>query len=186
MARYIEIEEKQIKQLKREAQQFQDDIVCAVGTDFMQKIASAENKMIFDILKGLVNEPPADVVPRAEVEELKKKLNDYKKFVGEIRVTSENHAVIIDTEHTEYIDKRVAEGLKNLAVKQAKQEAYKEVFEEIEEYISTMVAFSTKELNSYDGLNMPQIIIPFCKGEISALWGISDFIAELKKKYIGE
>lgn len=67
---------------------------------------------------------------KCEVKELKKKINDYKKFVGEIRVTSENHAVIIDTEHTEYIDKRVAEGLKNMAVKQAKQDVVREIFEE--------------------------------------------------------
>lgn len=62
MADYIALDHKKIKRLKREAQQFQDDIVCAVGTDFMQKIAEAENKMIFDILKGLENENPADVI----------------------------------------------------------------------------------------------------------------------------
>ena len=62
MAEYIERDRKKIIRLIREAQHFQDDIVCAVGTDFMQKIAEAENKMIFDILKGLENELAADVV----------------------------------------------------------------------------------------------------------------------------
>lgn len=62
MSRYIEIDDKNIKRLLGEAQRFQDDIVCAVGTDFMKNIAEAENKMIFDILKGLKSEPPADVV----------------------------------------------------------------------------------------------------------------------------
>ena len=66
MPRYIVLEQNKIKRLKREAQQFQDDIVCAVGTDFMQNIAEAENRMIFDILKGLENEPTADVAPKSE------------------------------------------------------------------------------------------------------------------------
>ena len=67
MARYILLDEKKITRLKSEAQRFQDDIVCAVGTDFMQNIAEAENKMIFDILKGLEDEPAADVAPKSEV-----------------------------------------------------------------------------------------------------------------------
>lgn len=69
----------------------------------------------------------ADVVPRSEVEELQKQLDDYKKFVGEIRVTGENHAVIIVGENVEYIDKRVAEGFKNMAVNRAKQEVMKDI-----------------------------------------------------------
>ncbi len=81
MPRYIEIDEKKVKQLMREAQQFQDDIVCAIGTDFMQKIAEAENKMIFDILKGLVTEPTSDVVPRSEVEELKWQLEREREYI---------------------------------------------------------------------------------------------------------
>lgn len=60
--KYIKLDEKKIKRLIREAQMFQDDIVCAIGTDFMRNIAEAENKMIFDILKGLLSEPAADVV----------------------------------------------------------------------------------------------------------------------------
>lgn len=67
MARYIELDQDKIKRLKREAQFFQDDIVCAIGTDFMQKIAEAENKMIFDILNGLEVEATADVAPKSEV-----------------------------------------------------------------------------------------------------------------------
>lgn len=60
--KYVKLDEKKIKRLIREAQMFQDDIVCAIGTDFMQNIATAENKMIFDILEGLLSEPAADVV----------------------------------------------------------------------------------------------------------------------------
>ena len=67
MARYIELDQDKINRLKREAQQFQDDIVCSVGTDFMENIAKAENKMIFDILKGLEDDATADVVPKSEV-----------------------------------------------------------------------------------------------------------------------
>lgn len=62
MAEYIERDKKKLARLRKEAQQFQDDIVCAVGTDFMQTIAEAENRMKFDILKGLENAPAADVV----------------------------------------------------------------------------------------------------------------------------
>ncbi len=62
MAEYIKRDPKKLKHLFREAQMFQDDIICSVGTDWMQKVAEAENKMIFDILKGLENEPSADVV----------------------------------------------------------------------------------------------------------------------------
>ena len=58
---YIELDKKKIARLRKEAQQFQDDIVCAVGTDFMETIAEAENRMIFDILNGLESEPTADV-----------------------------------------------------------------------------------------------------------------------------
>lgn len=41
------------KELWQEARCFSDDIVCAVGTDFMQKIAEAEHKFICDLLKRL-------------------------------------------------------------------------------------------------------------------------------------
>ena len=68
MARYIELDQDKINRLKREAQQFQDDIVCSVGTDFMENIAKAENKMIFDILKGLEDDATVDVVPKSKVE----------------------------------------------------------------------------------------------------------------------
>ena len=67
MARYIELDQDKINRLKREAQQFQDDIVCSVGTDFMENIAKAENKMIFDILKGLEDDATVDVVPKSKV-----------------------------------------------------------------------------------------------------------------------
>ena len=62
MAEYIERDKERLARLRKEAQKFQDDIICAVGTDFMQTIAEAENRMIFDILDGLENEPTADVV----------------------------------------------------------------------------------------------------------------------------
>ena len=58
---YYKLDKKKFARLKKEAQQFQEDIVCAVGTDFMQTIAEAENRMIFDILKGIESESAADV-----------------------------------------------------------------------------------------------------------------------------
>lgn len=137
------------------------------------------------VKRAIENAPTEDVVPRSEyddllfqfkeldiecsrLEKVEKKLDEYKKFVGEIRVTNENHAVIIDTEHTEYIDKRVAEGLKNLAVKQAKREVAREIFEELAE------VFKTHE--------------NYCKYDICELLyeDLSTGICELQKKYIGE
>lgn len=53
---YIELDKKKFARLRKKAQEFQDDIVCSVGTDFMQTIAEAENRMIFDILNGLESE----------------------------------------------------------------------------------------------------------------------------------
>ena len=49
--------------LWREANYFSTDIVCAVGTDFMQKIAEAENRFIFDLLNRMQQEEVVDAVP---------------------------------------------------------------------------------------------------------------------------
>lgn len=62
MAEYIKLDKKKINRLRNEAHQFDTDIACAIGTDFMQNIAEAENRMILDILNGLENEATADVV----------------------------------------------------------------------------------------------------------------------------
>ncbi len=105
MVRYIELDQAKIQRMKREAQQFQDDIVCSVGTDFMQKIAEAENRMIFDILKGLEDDPTADVVPKSEVERLE---STYSRAI------------------------RKADKKAITAIQKAKQEVAREIFEEID------------------------------------------------------
>lgn len=69
--KYYKIDEKKFARLRKEAQQFQDDIVCAVGTDFMRNIAEAENRMIMDILKGIETESTADVVEVVRCEKCK-------------------------------------------------------------------------------------------------------------------
>ena len=51
------------KELWREASYFADDIVCAVGTDFMTKIAEAERKFICDLLNSLQQMEVVDVAP---------------------------------------------------------------------------------------------------------------------------
>ena len=51
------------KELWREARCFADDIVCAVGTDFMLKIAEAERKFICDLLNRLQQMEVVDAVP---------------------------------------------------------------------------------------------------------------------------
>lgn len=83
MPRYIEIEQKKLKELTKQVQLFQDDIVCGIGTDFMQKIATAENKLLFDIVKGLATELTADVVPISEVEKAKQEVA--RKLIAEFK-----------------------------------------------------------------------------------------------------
>ena len=51
------------KDLWQEASCFADDIVCAVGTDFMLKIAEAERKFICDLLNSLQQMEVVDAVP---------------------------------------------------------------------------------------------------------------------------
>ena len=51
------------KELWQEASCFADDIVCAVGTDFMLKIAEAERKFICDLLNSLQQMEVVDVAP---------------------------------------------------------------------------------------------------------------------------
>ena len=51
------------KKLWQEASCFADDIVCAVGTDFMLKIAEAERKFICDLLNSLQQMEVVDAVP---------------------------------------------------------------------------------------------------------------------------
>ena len=46
------------------------------------------------VKNAIENAPTEDVVPRSEVEELQKQLNDYKKFVGELIVISDDCAII--------------------------------------------------------------------------------------------
>lgn len=47
----------------KEANFFAEDIVCAVGTDYMQKIAEAEHRFICDLLNGLQQVDVVDAVP---------------------------------------------------------------------------------------------------------------------------
>ena len=51
------------KELWREARCFADDIVCAVGTDFMQKIEEAEYQAICDLLNRLQQMEVVDAEP---------------------------------------------------------------------------------------------------------------------------
>ena len=51
------------KELWQEASCFADDIVCAVGTDFMLKIAEAERKFICNLLNSLQQMEVVDAVP---------------------------------------------------------------------------------------------------------------------------
>ena len=59
------------KELWQEASCFADDIVCAVGTDFMLKIAEAERKFICDLLNSLQQMEVVDAVPVVRCRECK-------------------------------------------------------------------------------------------------------------------
>lgn len=110
MPRYIEIEQRKLKELTKQVQLFQDDIVCGIGTDFMQKIATAENKLLFDIVKGLATEPTADVVPRSEVEKAKQEVATemcklVKQFFEEHYYLEKPKKVTIENLHIEFLKK---------------------------------------------------------------------------------
>lgn len=162
--RYIAIEEKQIKQLKREAQQYQDDITCAVGTDFLQKIAEAENKTIFEIIKTIENAPTEDVVPRSEVEEADKEIARLKEILT-------NYALQYGTVKTQ-----------QKVINQAKQEIAREIFEEIEGNTNQAI----KRLKDAKEGVTDKDLRNYVNGKIGEVENTQTFIAELKKKYIGE
>lgn len=58
---YIDRKAIPLKKFIQTAQMFADDIACAVGTDWMEKIAEAENKKLFEIIKAIQEAPTADV-----------------------------------------------------------------------------------------------------------------------------
>lgn len=61
MPEYINREAIPIKQFIKTAQMFSEDIVCAVGTGFMEDIAESENKELFEIINAIRTAPAADV-----------------------------------------------------------------------------------------------------------------------------
>ena len=73
------------KELWREASCFADDIVCAVGTDLMQKIAEAEHKVICDLLNRLQQMEVVDAEPVVRCKDCKHWQKDFAgctEFVG--------------------------------------------------------------------------------------------------------
>lgn len=61
MAEYIDREALPLKEWTKTAQMFSDDIICAVGTDFLNDIAESENKLLFEIIEAIKSAPTADV-----------------------------------------------------------------------------------------------------------------------------
>ena len=70
------------KELWKEASCFADDIVCAVGTDFMPKIAEAERKFICDMLNSLQQMEVVDAVPVVRCRDCVGKSSWYKDVNG--------------------------------------------------------------------------------------------------------
>jgi hypothetical protein len=81
-----------------------------------------------------------------------------------------------------YGTKGAAEVLYNKGYLKASDVA-REIFEEIDDYLTRMMHFSEKEMNSYDDISISKFVKAYCKGELSALWDMSEFTAKLKKKY---
>ena len=72
------------KELWQEASCFADDIVCAVGTDFMLKIAEAERKFICDLLNSLQQMEVVDVAPVVRCRDCK--YGDYDSKIDDAMV----------------------------------------------------------------------------------------------------
>lgn len=58
---YIDRKAIPLKKFIKTAQMFSDDIICAIGTNFMENIAESENKELFEIIKAIQEAPTADV-----------------------------------------------------------------------------------------------------------------------------
>ena len=93
MAEYIDREALPLKEWTKTAQMFSDDIICAVGTDFLNDIAGSENKMLFEIIEAIKSAPTADV---AEVR--------HGEWINE-----REHSVLISGKTIEWDSKRCSE-----------------------------------------------------------------------------
>ena len=124
----------------------------------------------------------AEVVPRSEVEELQKRINDYERVVGKLSFTVDGVPILIIGENVEYIQKELANGFKYIAVKKAKQEVAREIFKKIEK--NTIQAIK-KLKDTKEGVT-DQNLRNYINGKIGEVENTQTFIAELKKKYIGE
>lgn len=62
MADYITFDKSGLKTFRQTIRQFGEDIVMAVGTDFMREVAIAENKLLFKMVDVLENAPASPVV----------------------------------------------------------------------------------------------------------------------------
>ena len=192
MARYIELDQKKLKQLLREIQQFQDDITCAVGTDFMQKIAEAENKMLFDIIKGLENEPTADVVPRSEVEAKQIQLEVLYDNVVKLETKldqADQEIERLKKKQTRYLFDFEFSVKMIPSAESVRQEVAREIFEEIDNFIESDRGKAICEDNSNDWFakDRAKTFETYHNiGVENAKNTLRDFLDELKKKYIGE
>lgn len=117
-----------------------------------------------DVEEFLGEIPKADVVPKSEVEEAEKEIDRLKEILT-------NYALQYGTVKTQ--QKVIAE---------AKQEVAREIFEEIRKEIELALDsnYKARHANGYGEFG------EYVNGKIHALRGIDDFIAEFKKKYIGE
>lgn len=110
--------------------------------------------------------PTADVVPRSEVEQAKREIAMLQAQIRRLKAYDEERDIALH--------QRLA--------KEAEQEVAREIVAEIEQEIKLALDSNYKARNNNGYGEFGEYV----NGKIHALRGIDDFIAELRKKYIGE
>lgn len=109
-------------------------------------------------------------------EELTRRCEEYEKEIFAKQKSLDNYALQYGTVrcHQKVIDK-------------AKAEVAREIFEEIEREIVAALRSNYNAKQERVEKQIPDDFVSYmCEGKIAALRGIDDFLAELKKKYIGD
>lgn len=109
----------------------------------------------------------ADVAPKSEVEELKEELATYRRVCGELIIRD---GIVVGKsvgKEVEYIHRDISKILRQMAIREAKRDVAREIFEDIER--KSCVISETNHSTGYTRVVCYQIS--------------AESIAELKKKY---
>lgn len=103
-----------------------------IGENWMCSITTKAAKEILNLIKN----------KNTELKELKAEIERYEKTVGKLVTNDDGTAfATLDGKKTEYIQKKVATTLKNIAVKKAKSEARKEFVRKFIADLSHMITY---------------------------------------------